>query len=443
MGKSEVARLRKALRELTPRQRHIFRESFAGEPNHKALAIGMASPFALFRWNCATRSSTARVGPRAETCSHPAPCACLRVREAITDATFSLPDARLMAMTTEPLEDDEMDPILVEAVDWFIRLTSGEATQDDADGLAAWRAQSAAHEAAFQSLTGLRTVSRAMGREGDTIHRRGIFVGGAAVLAGVATYGLARPPLGLWPSFAELTADHRTGLGQQFDFEPMTGVHVAMNARTSVSVADQGRAIRLIRGEAFISVAHRKTPFVVDTQLARVETFESRFNLRSLGGAVEVTCVAGALLCRRAGRRDSVQAGEALAIKSDGRPALAAAGSRGRDRLAPGAADLQGNAFVGGGRADQPLPSGPHHLDQRRGRPASGGGNLPHQPDRERGGSDPATARAEPPTATWRHCPDRLAFLCRSRRARERRNRGRRSAACAPGVFWPGTRPEE
>ena len=43
----------------------------------------------------------------------------------------------------------EPDPLLHEALDWIVRLKTGEPTRDDVEALQRWRAQSPVHEAAF------------------------------------------------------------------------------------------------------------------------------------------------------------------------------------------------------------------------------------------------------------------------------------------------------
>src|SRR5882757_8555818 len=52
-----------------------------------------------------------------------------------------------------------------ESLDWIVRLTSGRATAVDAEGLAAWKARSSAHLAAFEEALRLRQSLRLAGRE--------------------------------------------------------------------------------------------------------------------------------------------------------------------------------------------------------------------------------------------------------------------------------------
>ncbi len=72
---------------------------------------------------------------------------------------------------------------------------------------------------------------------------RRAFLGGgiAASAAAVAVYGMVNPPLGLWPSLAELNADYRTATGQQekINFGPL--VTAELNTQTSIAIGARDR----------------------------------------------------------------------------------------------------------------------------------------------------------------------------------------------------------
>src|SRR5262245_36004617 len=125
----------------------------------------------------------------------------------------------------------EQDALKREAYEWVMRLTSGEATTADAEALHRWRQTSQAHRQAFAEANLLWDKLRPAGAESASRGRapiqaadlrgasrvtgRRAFLGGA-LAAGVASIGYAvmRPPLDLWPSLPEMTADYRTGIGQ-------------------------------------------------------------------------------------------------------------------------------------------------------------------------------------------------------------------------------------
>ena len=89
--------------------------------------------------------------------------------------------------------------------------------------------------------------------------------------ASLAAVGLLRPPLGLWPSYAEMQADYRTATGEQrryaLDAQQLT---LALNTQTSLNVATRdGRPeIELVAGEAAIQ-ARRDQPCLVKAGAAR------------------------------------------------------------------------------------------------------------------------------------------------------------------------------
>ncbi|MGH6612761.1 FecR family protein [Sphingomonas sp.] len=231
--------------------------------------------------------------------------------------------------------DDAFDPVIVDAADWLVRLTSGEATDADAQALADWRAQSPDHDAAFRQVAGLRTMARALGdAPAAGVSRRGIVLGGsmAAVFAAI---GLAKPPLALWPSLSELMADHRTGPGERYAFAPIAGVRVEMNSRTSLSLAGGNRGIGLIDGETFISVA-TDAVFRVAAGDVQVEAMRALFNVSAIDGIVHTACLHGAIACRLNGRRINLTAGDQLSVDAQGvvartrvNPAIATAWRRG------------------------------------------------------------------------------------------------------------------
>lgn len=215
----------------------------------------------------------------------------------------------------EPLGDDPLN----EAILWFALLKSGQVTPADADEFALWRQKSPAHEEAFQQLVRLSSRTRRLIEHPPSqVDRRALLAGGAGVIVAAGALGLVRPPLKLWPSLAELMADHRTGAGGRYAFAPTEGVSVDMNTRTSVSTQDKGQALTLITGETFITVK-RSVPFVVQALETHITATDARFNVQAIDGALGVVCVEGEVICRRAGTELRLQPAEQLRIGSGGR----------------------------------------------------------------------------------------------------------------------------
>jgi len=241
------------------------------------------------------------------------------------------------AMTqNEPVQDND-DRLLFEAAEWLVRLASGDVTESDAAELVRWRAQSPDHDDAFRKVASIHTLTRAVATTpAPVIDRRAVLAGGSVLGAAVAAFGIMQPPLSLWPSLAELMADHRTGAGERYAFSPMAGVDIELNSRTSVSLVDSGRGIALISGEAFVDASSARQPFSVEAGSRQIIADAAILNVQALGGVLRITCARGRVQCRRDGHRDDIHAGEQLAFDTDNRttrtridPAKAAAWRRG------------------------------------------------------------------------------------------------------------------
>jgi transmembrane sensor len=222
-----------------------------------------------------------------------------------------------------------LEPLMDEAIAWIARLSSGEATVADAKELARWRASSPAHEAAFQDALTFRHALADIGhvmrldREeagiptlrpgGARASRRSFLVtGGSAVAASIAGVWLINdPPMGLWPSYAEWSADFRTGTGERRTIRPMAGVNVDMGARTSLSRTDGGARLHLVAGEAFVEI-ERDSPVAIEAQGGIVQGARAAFNLRNLDGAVCVTCAGGEVGVERSSDAATLRGGDQL-----------------------------------------------------------------------------------------------------------------------------------
>jgi transmembrane sensor len=215
----------------------------------------------------------------------------------------------------------EPDPLLHEALDWIVRLKTGEPTRDDVDALQRWRAQSPAHEAAFKTAVrvfrhagvaahevadrpvapGIVPAAPAIGlvaaaASSSRIFARRAFLGGA-IAAATAGYLVVNPPLGLWPSLEELSADYRTGKGEHRRITVATDVSLELNTQTSIALRqaqDQTR-IELISGEAAVGASSSAKPFIMLAADGSITATQADFNARCIDGVVSVTCLDGAV----------------------------------------------------------------------------------------------------------------------------------------------------
>jgi len=208
-------------------------------------------------------------------------------------------------------DESSEDPLMRAAIAWVVRLRSGEATRDDLQALQAWRKQSSEHEEAFRQAA---LLWRDLKQAADHLEQqrssrigalnparwsmsRRMFVGGA-VAASVSAYLVYDPPMDLWPSLRELSADYRTRKGERQDIALVGGVTATLNTLTSVSVlssrADDPR-IELVGGQAAITVRRRasENPLIVQSLGARVVATQASFDMRCIDGRLSVTCTDG------------------------------------------------------------------------------------------------------------------------------------------------------
>lgn len=238
---------------------------------------------------------------------------------------------------TAASDTDEHDVLLQEALDWVARLKSGVTTRADVDALQRWRQQSPAHEQAFRKAARIfRNAGVAAGElavQPDGIDAaqvlrelpskafaRRAFLGGA-VAAAAAGYLVVRPPLGLWPSLEELSADYRTGKGEQRKIVVSSDVSLELNTQTSIalrSVPDETR-IELISGEASVAAMRASPkPFVMLAANGRIRAKQADFNARCLDGNVRVTCLNGLVEVEQGGKVVQLRAAEQVSYSPGG-----------------------------------------------------------------------------------------------------------------------------
>ncbi|PIF73571.1 FecR family protein [Variovorax sp. 54] len=247
----------------------------------------------------------------------------------------------MMAAPT-PIQDADRAALDAQAHDWLVRLTSGRATTGDAQDFRRWCARSPQHAQAMADATRLwdltRPAAEAVAQRMpamDAVPPRAAIAAsrppafgrrqflGAALAAGAAAFVVVRPPAGLWPALSDMTADYRTGTGEQRRVVLADAAAVVeMNTQTSLNLArgaeGEPPVLDMLGGEAQVQLdAARRAPFTMTVGGARlVAAAASRFNVRATGGEVCVTCFAGSVELRD-GERVLV-AGEAQQIRYGG-----------------------------------------------------------------------------------------------------------------------------
>jgi transmembrane sensor len=235
-----------------------------------------------------------------------------------------------------PPETPGSDPLLDEAIAWIVRLKTDEPTRADVLELERWRALSTAHEEAFKRAA---RIHRNAGLVADkltaatntpsVVHpaawrplmsRRAVLGGGLAA-AGVAGYAVLQPPLGMWPSFQELSADYRTAKGEQREVQITPEVALDLNTQTSIALRSlqSQPTIELISGEVLVS-ARRPTsgPLIMVAAGGQIAASETRFNAQCFDGDVSVTCLEGTVDIRHSGQSARIGKGQQLSYTRAG-----------------------------------------------------------------------------------------------------------------------------
>lgn len=214
---------------------------------------------------------------------------------------------------------DMRERIEREALDWLVRFTSGDATHEDLRAGKAWCDRDPAHADAFRRATRMwetlgpdafAAAARAKRPVFAGMSRRAMLSGGAAAaVAASAAYLVYRPPMGLWPSLSEMTADYRTSTGERRQVSLAENVSVELNTQTSIArrASDhRGAGIELISGEAMID-ADAAEPVTVASGNGETSGNQARFNIRNDGRSVCVTCVTGVVQVTSGGQTVALQ----------------------------------------------------------------------------------------------------------------------------------------
>jgi transmembrane sensor len=204
---------------------------------------------------------------------------------------------------------------------WITRLTSGEATQDDAEALASWRQRSAEHEAAFRDQAKLwRDMGHALEIERASkpaFSRRAVLTGAgvAAGLAGVVAYSS-----GFMPSIWSRRPDYVTSTGRQLTVTLPDSSRAFLDAGSSMSLDFNGekRGVELESGAAVFEVAaHTTGPFTVNVGAGKLETAEGSFSVSLDTDDVSVQCLSKKVMVHCCGSQLLAE-GHALTYSEDG-----------------------------------------------------------------------------------------------------------------------------
>ncbi|WP_293391573.1 FecR domain-containing protein, partial [Nevskia sp.] len=205
-------------------------------------------------------------------------------------------------------------PVALAAAEWFLLLQSPEATANDHARFEQWCASASEHQMAWQRVQrisgslgaippslGLQTLQRSQG-----IDRRTALRSLALLVAAPPAAWLAQRHLP-WQAWS---ADQRTGVGEHRWITLVDGGLVHLNTATAVDVRydAQLRLRRLRQGEILIQTAQDPAgrSFIVETQQGQIRALGTRFVVRQLDAATQVTVLEHAVEIR-AGSAPGVQ----------------------------------------------------------------------------------------------------------------------------------------
>lgn len=214
------------------------------------------------------------------------------------------------------MRDEDIIESYREAVAWMVHLTHGTATTEDVTDFKYWCSQDPAHARAFAEV---RRLWEAVGAAGErvlesnavddlmAIHdRRSMSVGRRAFLAGAlgtsaaaVGYAVIYPPLNLWPSLSEWTADYRTATGERRQITLANEIAIDMNTQTSIALRSGSEGIdriELIAGEGLVQA--RSHSLEIAAASGNVSSASATFNIRRDYDNVTVTCLDGEVSVR-------------------------------------------------------------------------------------------------------------------------------------------------
>jgi|GEM_PF-386327 len=193
------------------------------------------------------------------------------------------------------------DPVIDEALDWFLLIQGGDLDQASQDRFQAWIAENPRHEEEFVKLGGLwdsvdfeeaagqvKTDRFADGApagseqplmtgEQATQPRKWLYTAAAVCLLIFGFYQFS-------PFAVQWQADYRTAYGDLQTITLSDGTVMTLNSGSAVALdfSEKTRTIRLLKGEAFFDVTRNAArPFRVSSGLGEVTVLGTAFAVRT------------------------------------------------------------------------------------------------------------------------------------------------------------------
>jgi transmembrane sensor len=231
------------------------------------------------------------------------------------------------------MDTPEHDTLPSTASEWLVRMESGTVTDAERLRFAEWLSSDPSHLEAYRKAErfwhgldqmnpdDIRQFDHYLTEDAPTTPRR--HSRPWQRVTAMAASLLLVTGIGLWITTAWLPlGDYRTAVGEQRTVSLADGSIVQLNTDTalSVSMTEQGRRLRLHRGEAFFTVApDAARPFEVEAGSGTIRALGTAFNVRTGPDRTTVTVTEHSIRLRM-GKETSadVHAGERLQYRSNG-----------------------------------------------------------------------------------------------------------------------------
>jgi len=220
--------------------------------------------------------------------------------------------------------DDNYEALRREATAYIVRLTSGEATTNDADALAEWQSRSERHEQAFRDAALLwKNLGPALTQWEEpsrpAFSRRTILAGGS-LAASIVAGGVVSSQLGYLPPLNTLLSDYTTAIGQQRTINLPDGSIATLDGGSTLNLdySPQQRRVSLSSGAGLLEVVEeRSRPFVLAAGDGITTVSSASFAIKHGVTDVSVECLKGRISVECQGFADLVE-GEQISYSGNG-----------------------------------------------------------------------------------------------------------------------------
>lgn len=192
------------------------------------------------------------------------------------------------------------DPILMEALEWLVRLRDSKAGADERRAFERWVDQGEPQRVAWAKAQALWTrfdivkpEIKRLRRSQRALTRRKLMIAGGALLAAAGAHYVA--------GRRDLFADAATDIGERRTFALADGSAVELGSYSALSLnfTAVARQVELYRGEGFFEVAPDPSrPFTVMAADGTTEAIGTKFDVKYVDDLVTVSASERALMVR-------------------------------------------------------------------------------------------------------------------------------------------------